>query len=379
MSRRSSFGDDLRSIKAAVDSLSRTPLSAIAENLRCTFEPLFDGNSSNTVFEPSFDLASAIQRLLDQLPTSYGPRFHFDAAFVFALAADSNPNQALPGMTVPKHRGEWGFSELPLPTIDRERVPIVRVFHFPGQDSLENIDLLAYPWLAHEIGHCLLFLHSALFPAQFTPRLESTFHALSLKGIADRGLARTLARAGLDEMKQYWTPTLDQGNWAHEIAMDIIALWLCGPAYLGAFLDEVEPANLDMYQISTVHPPYSVRISAILRACPLMELEESAGALQKLNMSLPRQYPNKLMQLAPDELIAAAVEAGIAVCNALAIRQWKYFDENGPGAPSLGTYELGAALLLKAWRVRGEVDEERYSSWEREAIAILAADLGLTQ
>ena len=122
------------------------------------------GNSSNAVIEPSFDLASAIQSLLSQLPTSYGPRFDFDAAFVFALAADWNPNLALPGMSVPKHQGEWGFSELPLPTIDRQRMPIVRVFHFPGQDSIEDIDLLGYPWLAHEVAHCLLFLHSALFP-----------------------------------------------------------------------------------------------------------------------------------------------------------------------------------------------------------------------
>jgi hypothetical protein len=353
-------------------------MSPIAESLRSAFGPFYDGHPSNAVIEPSFDLASAIQSLLNQLPTSYGPRFDFDAAFVFAIAADWNPNLSLPAMSVPKHQGEWGFSELILPSIDRQRMPIVRVFHFPGQDSIEDIDLLAYPWLAHEVAHCLLFLHSALFPSEFKPRLDGVLNALGLKGIADRGLARTLARAGLDEMKQYWMPTLDQGNWAHEIAMDIIALWSCGPAYVGAFLDEVERDNLDLFQISTVHPPYCVRILAILCACPSLKLDAHAGALQALSASLSKHYPNKLAQLAPEELVAAAVDAGFAVCKALEIRDWRYFGQGGPGSSSKATHELGVALLLEAWRVRNQVDEESYSKWEREVIATIAADIALT-
>jgi hypothetical protein len=379
MPRRSSFRDDFRSIKAAVDSLSRTPLSAIGDNLRGTFEPFFKGGVVDALIEPSFDLASAMQHLLSQLPTSYGQRFDFDAAFVFALAADWNPCRALPGMCVPKHQGEWGFSELLLPTIDRLKIPIVRVFHFPGQASIEDIDLLAYPWLAHEVAHCFLFLNSVLFPSEFEPRLNSVLYRLSLKGIADRGLARTVARAGLEEMKQYWTPTLDQRNWAHEIAMDIVALWSCGPAYLGAFLDEVERENVDMFQVSTVHPPYCVRISAILYACSFLKLEEYAVGLQALSVSLSQHYPNKLMQLAPEELITAVVEAGFAVCNSLEIRDWRYFDRGGPGSISPDAYELGVALLLEAWRIRDKVDEESYSKWEREVIAAIVADMDVTQ
>jgi hypothetical protein len=86
-----------------------------------------------------------------------------------------------------------------------------------------------------------------------------------------------------------------------------------------------------------------------------------------------------LAQLAPEELIAAAVDAGFAVCNALEIRGWKYFGQGGPGSSSPGTYELGVALLLEAWRVRNQVDEESYSNWEREVIASIAADIALTQ
>jgi hypothetical protein len=377
--RRSSFRDDLRSIKAAVDSLSRTPLSSISENLRNTFGSFYGGHSSTATIETSIDLPSAIQSLLSQLPSSYGPRFDFDAAFIFALAADWNPSLELPKMTVPKHQGEWGFSELPLPTDDRERVPIVRVFHFPGQDSLEDIDLLAYPWLAHEVAHCLLFLHSTLFPSHFSPRLECILRALSLKGIADRGQARTVSRAGIEDMKRYWTPSHNQGNWAHEIAIDTIALWTCGPAYLGAFLDQVERANLDLFQVSTVHPPYSVRTLAILYACNLLKLDAYASPLRDFSMTLAQRYPNNLIRLAPDELIAAAVEAGLAVCEALKIRDWRYFDASGPGAPIPGTRELGTSLLLDAWRVRSQGDEESYSSWEREVISSFAAELAATQ
>jgi hypothetical protein len=180
-------------------------------------------------------------------------------------------------------------------------------------------------------------------------------------------------------MKQYWTPTLDQGNWAHEIAMDIIALWSCGPAYLGAFLDEVERDNLDLFQISTVHPPYCVRILAILRACPFLKLDAHAGALQDLSASLSKHYPNKLAQLAPEELIIAAVDAGFAVCKTLEICDWRRFDQGGAGSSSPDTHELGVALLLEAWRVRNQVDEEIYSTWEREVIGTLIANIATTQ
>jgi hypothetical protein len=100
--------------------------------------------------------------------------------------------------------------------------------------------------------------------------------------------------------------------------------------------------------------------------------------LQALSASLSKHYPNKLAQLAPEELVAAAVDAGFAVCKALEIRDWRYFGQGGPGSSSKATHELGVALLLEAWRVRNQVDEESYSKWEREVIATIAADIALT-
>ena len=65
--------------------------------------------------------------------------------------------------------------------------------------------------------------------------------------------------------------------------------------------------------------------------------------------------------------------------SALEIRDWKYFGQGGPGSSSPRHIELGVALLLEAWRVRNQVDEESYSNWEREVIAAIAADIAVTQ
>jgi hypothetical protein len=117
---------------------------------------------------------------------------------------------------------------------------------------------------------------------------------------------------------------------------------------------------------------------AILCACSLLNLDAHAGALRGLNTSLSNHYPNKLAQLAPEELIAAAVDAGFAVCKALEIRDWSYFGQAVSGSSSPDTCELGVALLLEAWRVRNQVDEVSYLKWERDVVAAIAADIALT-
>jgi hypothetical protein len=107
----------------------------------------------------------------------------------------------------------------------------------------------------------------------------------------------------------------------------------------------------------------------------LANIQGHGNELRVLNDSLLQKCPNRIARLAPEGLVAGAVEAGLAVCNDLAIREWRHFDSNGPECPPPGTRELGTAILLEAWRTRSRTSEAEYVDWERKFIYEMAAEL----
>lgn len=374
MARRSLLRDNFGSIEAAIDLLTVSPIAPIAEILTPSFQILIHGGPFQIETEDEATLANGLRLILCKLPTSFGERFDLDAAFIQSMIADWNPDIQLSRMLVPKHDEQWGFYELHLPG-NPNRMPVVRVFFFPGQDALSDVDLLDYPWLAHEIAHALLFQNPKLFPTRFSPLFEKTMRTLTLRSVADRGLAGSIARTGLEEMRKYWNPAQDQGNWAHEIAMDIIALWTCGPAYVAAFADEVEKLNLDLFMIGSVHPPYIVRIAAMVHACFLTNTPAHGKELEILSNLQSQKSPNEVLRLATDEMVVSAVEAGLAVCEDLQLRDWRYFDTGGQGALKRNAPELGVAILLEASRIRSRSRETDYLNWERNIISEISAQL----
>jgi hypothetical protein len=44
---------------------------------------------------------------------------------------------------------------------------VIDLILLPGDDRLEDVDLLAYPFLTHELGHNALFKYDKVFPQSF--------------------------------------------------------------------------------------------------------------------------------------------------------------------------------------------------------------------
>src|SRR5712691_5868169 len=123
---------------------------------------------------------------------------------------------------------------------------------------------LAYPFLTHELGHNALFKYDKVFPQSFWPVLEQVTNGLLRQSLADKGAARSRARDTVTLIRQLWSPTANHYNWAHEIAMDVIALWTTGPAYLATFHDILEDEELNPYLVGQSHPPYEIRANALI-------------------------------------------------------------------------------------------------------------------
>ena len=168
-------------------------------------------------------------------------------------------------MVVLRHAKEWGHLTVPMPSSDGVSAHAVDVILFPGDDDIEPIDLLDYPWIGHELGHNFHFRPDR-FAGYFRPPLNERLAGLQALAIADRGSARRKSTAADDMIRRVWSPSRDHKNWAHEIAIDIVALWTFGPAFLFAFDGFVELHEPNPYLIGQVHPPYHLRASALVDA-----------------------------------------------------------------------------------------------------------------
>ena len=65
---------------------------------------------------------------------------------------------------------------------------------------------------------------------KFHPHLEEFISKLKIMSISDRGLAKIQSQATIDEIDTKWR----NSKWVEELAIDVIALWACGPAYLSS-------------------------------------------------------------------------------------------------------------------------------------------------
>ena len=250
-----------------VAHLAASPLKVIAEKLtealdeaECAFK------AGSLPLDKLTELGTYVSHIVTRLPKSFGERFFFDAAVIRCIAEDWSPSLTASPMIIPAYGLAWGHFSLQMPSRDRRDAHLIDVICFRGDDRLEDVDLLDYPWVAHELGHYVLFRDDSPFAEAFLPALQNRLRSLELMAIADRGSARVKADKIIEELRAFWTPSPDHKNWAHELAVDMIALWTCGPAYLASFEDVVGRPQTNPYEITQDHPPYEVRVRALVDA-----------------------------------------------------------------------------------------------------------------
>jgi hypothetical protein len=376
--RELSHGFDIAMEKAS--RLLGSPLNQIGQKLCDFLNAANRALNAQELDETGFSkLAVQVADTVDQLPQSFGERFQFDAALIRGMCTDWGENLALSSMIMPRHQSAWGHVRLPMPSEDSENVHVVDVILMPGPDDLREVDLLAYPWIIHEMGHYLLLRHSSRFVNVFKEELERIVSNLRLASIADRGSASTKAQRILDQLARLWNPSDGQRNWAHELAIDLISVWTCGPAYLACFQDAVEKHNMNPYEVTETHPPFAVRAEALVSAAKRLGLQKFTGSLRGLidewhRPQWAKRRDGRFLSLAHPELINSCTNVAFSFCESLNLaRCTPERLENLP--QSLAQYnsdEIGLDLLLFAWFIFEKKGKIEYSDWETKTVRDLA-------
>ncbi len=371
------FSEALGRIQRQLDN---SPLEQVAAGLkdviaqrRCAVEAGRGDNGQSLV------LAAEIDRILDSLPTSFGERFHFDSQLINVIYKTVLPTVTdLPFPLVPRASGDWGLQTVRVFTPGKLLECSVHVFHFPGADDIAHVDLLDYAFLAHEFGHQLIRISPRSFQTDFGAELTQFINEARLRSITDRGQARQRAQEVLTSISRYWQPIDSQHDWAHELAIDVIALWLCGPAYAEAFKDYLERSKIDAHQISDGHPPYAVRVTGLTIASEVMGVSKYVSGIRALSDSwdLPAMKGDRVANyygLTDKRIIKSVVSCAIRTCQKLGLTQCT--DETLSRIREALLTGLKPApnldLIIAAWIQFEELGQEKYQEWERQAICAL--------
>jgi hypothetical protein len=363
-----------------VARLVTSPLKVIAEKLtealdeaECAFK------AGSLPLNKLTELATYVSHIVSQLPQSFGERFFFDSAMIRCMAEDWSGSLTISPMIIPWYGLPWGHLSLPVPSRGGKDTHLIDVICFRGADRLGDINLLEYPWVAHELGHYVLFRDDSPFTLAFLPALQSRMRSLELLAIADRGAARVKADKTIEELRRFWTPSPDHKNWAHELAVDMIGLWTCGPAYLATFEDEVGSPQTDPYAITQDHPPYEVRLRALVGASHHLGFGKHAEGLIAISKAWARSTwcegeNNRFLGLADKDLIGDCRESAFRACESLNLRRWatSRFEAARRELVDENSMDLGVDLLLSARIVFQEQGESALDNWETSKVRRVA-------
>jgi len=325
--RTTSQPNRLDEIRTSIERLLDTPLRSIAEDVKDQLEFLVtSARECQQNAEILTVFLSQARAVLQLIPESFGDRFWFDAQMIAAIADTWNgSDQHLSGTIVPKSASQWAHESAYLTVgSGNERRKSLNVIHVPGRDDLDEIDLLAYPWLCHELAHNLFFYDDTFFIQTFRPNLDKFLGSLRLRAIADHGSAKSKSHALIARIESFWTPTLTHKNWAHEMAMDSVGLWTCGPAFLAAFQDEIEDKTRNPYHLDEVHPPYAVRAIGLIKASKELGWNKHVRRIKELlsvwrKSHWAKHVDNSYLALTEPQLIEATVEGTLATCQSLSL------------------------------------------------------------
>ena len=307
-----------------------------------------------------------VPKLLERLPEEFDRCFYFDAWMVQSIM-ESWSNDLIPnfGRVVPTRHHTWEYEPIIIPT-----VTAVFLIYIPPEESIEIPSLLNYPWLCHEFGHHLLSLpkHKQMLFDEFHPHLEVLISKLKIMSISDRGLAKIRSKATRDEINTKWK----HSKWVEELAIDVIALWACGPAYLAAFEDEHEETG-DPFVIEPSHPPVELRTYALLQAARELGWDKYLEELEQIRQGWYKKIPtplgNKYRALRNTELVTQCVAAALTYCKSVRIPRLKLEDlkKTRLNLQRENDFSNGIELIVAAWLVYQE-NEECYHDWEGKTL-----------
>jgi hypothetical protein len=157
----------------------------------------------------------------------------------------------------------------------------------------------------------------------------------------------------------------------------VFALWTCGPAFLAAFHNTLVDLSPDPFIKKQDHPPYIVRVAALIDAGKKLHFDRYLGDLSGIYHDQADSVEqggkkNDLLLFAPNNLIEDCVNAAISVAGNFGLRRWREVDpDRFLTEPGFGS-DLFAAASKKS-----QESPSVYAEWQHAVVGKLAASVTL--
>lgn len=375
MSRRRQNYVEITSLVNKVEVIQNSVLKDLGDSLRKLLEP----QSSGFFLKNSEDqqvLLEYVDKTVGLLPKEFDDRFFFDSYLIQTIASDwSQGPIKCSGMIVPTYSDRWGHKRLEVPSITTEAHNLHLIF-IPQNSNTSIPYLNEYPWICHELGHYLLSRYSKTLTEKFLDYLSREITNLRRRAITDRGVAKVKGREVIDEVETFWN--WKTSAWLIELAIDVISIWYCGPAYIAVFIDEHEQAG-NPFQIEQSHPPIELRSAVINNAANRLGWHDATKPLRELQMtwSIPVDIQNRYSAFRNAELIKGVVDAAIAYCEYVRLPLLKpdQIEDIVLRAKTDISGLDGIEIIVGAWLMEQELDENSYQVWEKNLFDSIVAEV----
>ena len=382
---RPDTGNLCRLRQAVKEHFDGSPLAPIGQEIDRQLDafeevsgwPGLDQQSRQEFFRQCHNLLHVIPA-----PTQISGRFRFDTDMIGAISAEwTCPEPLLPGSILPRAASEWQYAGIHIPNFTPDKMPRIDVIDFPGSNDPEGINLLAYPWLYHELGHLLLAQRGAAFVAAVVELIDEIVQQRAKQRLGKAPAVQRRLQDLQDKVEGAWRPSPNHSDWSHEIAADIAALWCCGPAFLAAYDDSLEGKN--PYIIDEVHPPYEIRSIAVVEAAKRLgwgsHVDSLTGRIDEWAETDNDERNDVFLALGNQELVYGVLTAALDVCNALNLPRCDHatlsglrtFLANNQSPP------FGLSLILASWLTYEQHDGDyaRYHEWETNLVNTLVQEV----
>ena len=364
------------------------------ENLRHELETRLQRLKNSSTFRPfgvilehclhstaDDQIVPFITEQLRKFPPEETDTFLFDRAMTASIVRAWSVGLPLSPNLIPVYTDLWGYERVQVPSLQVLPADFESLFflYFPWSVNERVPLLLEYPWILHELGHHALKVDETEFRKGYDPQLDAFLMKLELATLSFQGQASSLALKSRDTLESYWRPSDNHYNWAHEMAIDLIALWAGGPAYLAAFYENVRD-RLDPFNLTQSHPPLALRLLAILQTADRLGWRSYLGELSALLARWDAELKNPAIKnaytaSARTELLDACIAATLLYCEAaqlprLTPSEIPMIVEQLEAGEAL----MGTELIVAAWHV-GRTDAEGYDAWEEKAVTEVVEDI----
>lgn len=216
--------------------------------------------------------------VLKLLPTVNAPYLPFDAALIDDLLAHFGCDGATEtSQVLPSYWSEWQNARTyylfqTTGKIAVRELTFIRI----RRDAGEAPRLDDMIWMGHEVAHHLLAQQATVVTELFQPAWL-TYQTERIMSQHARGGAEARAQELAARMAQFWGADSRDSNWMHELTIDALCLWVFGPAYLWAFVQEHidEPESYEAHQLD-MHPPRRLRAEAMQQAAMALGWAQAA-------------------------------------------------------------------------------------------------------